>query len=86
MQEYRVERALAALQKLLPQQVKVLRDSKVHQVPAQDLVPGDVLFLDDGDDVPADCRVIQAFGARVNNSTITGSIGKLPRHVSAPLL
>lgn len=72
VQEYRAERALAALQKLLPQQVKVLRDSKVHQVLGRDLVPGDVLLLDDGDDVPADCRVIQAFGVRVNNATVTG--------------
>jgi calcium-translocating P-type ATPase len=71
-QEYRAERAMAALQKLLPHQVKVLRDGKVWQTPAEDLVPGDLVFLDDGDDIPADCRLIEAFGVRVNNATVTG--------------
>jgi calcium-translocating P-type ATPase len=71
-QEYRAERAMAALQKLLPHQVKVLRDAKVEQLPSEILVPGDVVLLEDGDDIPADCRVIQAFGLRVNNSTVTG--------------
>jgi calcium-translocating P-type ATPase len=71
-QEYRAEQAMAALQRLLPHQVKVLRDGKVHQAPAEELVPGDVLFLDDGDDVPADCRLLEAFGVRVNNATVTG--------------
>lgn len=71
-QEYRAERALAALQKLLPHQVKVLRDDKAHQIPAENVVPGDIILLDDGDDVPADCRVIEAFGVRVNTATVTG--------------
>jgi hypothetical protein len=71
-QEHRAERAMAALQRLLPHQVKVLRDGKVRQAPAEELVPGDVLFLDGGDDVPADCRLLEAFGVRVNNATVTG--------------
>jgi calcium-translocating P-type ATPase len=71
-QEYRAERAMAALQRLLPHQVKVLRDGKVWQAPAEELVPGDVIFLDGGDDVPADCRLVEAFGVRVNNATVTG--------------
>jgi calcium-translocating P-type ATPase len=71
-QEHRAERAMAALQKLLPHQVKVLRDGKVRQAPVEELVPGDVLFLDGGDDVPADCRQLEAFGVRVNNATVTG--------------
>src|SRR6516165_2295327 len=71
-QEFRAEQAMAALQKLLPHQVKVLRDGKVRQAPAEELVPGDVILLDDGDDIPADCRLIEAFGVRVNNATVTG--------------
>lgn len=71
-QEYRAEQAMAALQKLLPHQVKVLRDGKVNQLLAEELVPGDVILLDDGDDIPADCRVIESFGVRVNNATVTG--------------
>jgi magnesium-transporting ATPase (P-type) len=71
-QEYRAERAMAALRKLLPAQVKLLRNGKVQQAPAERLVPGDVILLDDGDNVPADCRLIEAFGVRVNNATVTG--------------
>jgi magnesium-transporting ATPase (P-type) len=71
-QEYRAEKAMEALRKLLPRQVKVFRDGKVRQAPAEGLVPGDVVLLDDGDDVPADCRLIEAFGVRVNNATVTG--------------
>ncbi len=71
-QEYRVERTLAALRKLLPQQAQVLREGKVVRVPAEQLVPGDIIHLEQGDNVPADCRLIEAFSARVNNSAVTG--------------
>ncbi|HXH03898.1 MAG TPA: cation-transporting P-type ATPase, partial [Candidatus Competibacteraceae bacterium] len=71
-QEYRAERALAALERLLPHTVKVLRAGSVRQLPAAELVPGDLLLLAEGDDVPADCRLIEGFGVRVNTATITG--------------
>lgn len=71
-QEYRAERELMALQRLLPHRVKVVRDNLVHEVPAEELVPGDVVLLDAGDNVPADCRVLEAYGLRVNNATVTG--------------
>jgi calcium-translocating P-type ATPase len=71
-QEYRVEQTLAALRKLLPQQAQVLREGKVTRVPAEQLVPGDIVHLEQGDNVPADCRLIEAFGARVNNAAVTG--------------
>jgi calcium-translocating P-type ATPase len=71
-QEYRAERAMAALQRLLPHCVKVLRSGHVSEAPANELVPGDVILLDDGDDVPADCRIVEAVGVRVNNATVTG--------------
>ena len=71
-QEHRAEQALAALQRLLPHQVKALRGGKVHLIPAAELVPGDVLLLEAGDDIPADCRLLEAFGVRVNTATVTG--------------
>ncbi|MFZ5592963.1 MAG: cation-translocating P-type ATPase [Pseudomonadota bacterium] len=71
-QEYRAEKAIAALERLLPHQVKALREGKVLAIPAQNVVPGDVILLEEGDDVPADCRLIEAYGVRVNNATITG--------------
>jgi len=71
-QEYRAEATMAALQQLLAHQVRVLRDGVVAVLATEHLVPGDVVFLSAGDDVPADCRLIEAFGVRVNTATITG--------------
>ncbi len=71
-QEYKAERAVAALRRLLPLRVKALRAGAIVQLPASELVPGDVVLLEEGDSVPADCRVIEAFGLRVNTATVTG--------------
>lgn len=71
-QEYRAERALAALQRLLPHQVNVRRDGGIQRMLAAELVPGDIVLLEAGQLVPADCRLIEAFGVRVNNATVTG--------------
>ena len=60
-QEYRAEETMAALQRLLPHQVKVLRDGATVVIPSEAIVPGDVIFLTAGDDVPADCRILDVF-------------------------
>jgi len=83
-QEHRAELALAALQKLLPHQVKVARDSALMTLPAAELVPGDIVLLEAGDDIPADCRVLEAFSARVDNATITGESVPLPATPGPP--
>lgn len=71
-QAFRAERAMLALQKLLPQIVKVVRDGSVRRVPPANLVPGDVVLIEAGDRVPADCRVVAACSLRVNTATVTG--------------
>lgn len=71
-QAHRAEQALAMLKKLLPSATKTLRSGAVRQVPAAELVPGDVICLEAGDVLAADCRLVEAFGVRVNNATITG--------------
>jgi calcium-translocating P-type ATPase len=71
-QAYRAERALAVLQKLLPHTTRVLRSGSVRTLPAAELVPGDLILIESGDVLPADCRLVEAFGVRVNNATITG--------------
>ena len=71
-QEYRIERTLAALRKLLPQEVDVMRDGKVTSLAVEQLVPGDIVLLEQGDNIPADSRLIEAFDARVNIASITG--------------
>jgi sodium/potassium-transporting ATPase subunit alpha len=71
-QEYRAEQTLAALRRFLPQQADVLRDDTVVQLPIEQLVPGDIVLLENGDHIPADCRLIEAFSVRVDNAVITG--------------
>ncbi len=71
-QEYRAERAMVALQKLLPHQVTALRDGRAVRLGVEALVPGDVILVEEGDDVAADCRVIESWGLRANLATVTG--------------
>jgi sodium/potassium-transporting ATPase subunit alpha len=71
-QEYRAERALEHLQKLLPHEVTVLRDGVARRVASEEVVPGDVVLLEEGEEVPADARVVRATALRVNNATVTG--------------
>ncbi len=71
-QEYKAEQAVAALRQLLPQKVQALRNDEIVEMLASELVPGDIVLLKEGDFVPADCRLIEAFGLRVNTATVTG--------------
>ena len=71
-QEYKAEQAVAALRQLLPQKAQALRDGVIVELLAADLVPGDIVLLEEGNFVPADCRLVEAFGLRVNTATVTG--------------
>lgn len=70
--EYRAEQATAKLQEVLPAYAHVLRDADEMHIPARELVPGDVLILAEGDNIPADARVVEEYGLRTNNATLTG--------------
>jgi calcium-translocating P-type ATPase len=82
-QEDRAERTMAALQRLLPHRVRAHRDGSVAVIPSEQVVPGDVIFLTAGDDVPADCRLLEAFGVRVNNAVLTGESRPVSRDIRA---
>ena len=89
-QEYKAERAVAALRKLLPQKVQALRGGDTVELLASDLVPGDIVLLEEGNSVPADCRLLEAHALRVNTATVTGeSLPKMrdcePSTEDAPL-
>jgi P-type Ca2+ transporter type 2C len=72
VQEYRAERAIAALKKLASPNPKVRRDGWLQQVPMQDLVPGDIVSFEAGDLVPADCRLLQTETLRTEEAALTG--------------
>jgi len=80
-QAYQAERAIAALEKLLPPRVRLRRDGEVCELPAEAVVPGDLLLLSGGDRVPADCRLVAGFGVQVDSSALTGE--SLPLRRSA---
>ncbi len=82
-QEYRAGQAIAALCRLLPREVRVLRDGVIRTLDAQYLVPGDVLLLEQGDDVPADCRLVECWGLKVNAATLTGESRPLGHRAEA---
>ncbi len=83
-QEYRAEKAMAALKKLVVPQVKVLRDGQVHTLSAREVVPGDILLLEAGNAVPADGRVIESINLRVQEAALTGESEPVEK-ITAPL-
>jgi cation-transporting ATPase I len=71
-QRYQVERAVRQLETTSSQRVRVRRDDVTHTVGARELVPGDIIELESGDSVPADCRILDASGLEVDESSLTG--------------
>jgi len=71
-QEFRAEKALAALKSMSAPLVRVLREAQVREVAARELVPGDVVLIEAGNLVPADCRIIEAANLKVQEAALTG--------------
>lgn len=71
-QEFRAEKAADALVQLLPLHVRVIRDGITKNIEAEDLVPGDIMVLSEGDHISADGRLIEASELRIDQSTLTG--------------
>ena len=78
-QEYSAERTAESLQAMVPHTCRVLRDAVRRELPARDLVPGDLVILEAGDAVPADCRLVEAQEANVNNAALTGESDPVAR-------
>ncbi len=88
IQEYRAERALEALKKMLTPTITVLRGGREEEIPSRELVPGDLLLLEAGDKIPADARLIETHSLRCDEAPLTGesvpvSKGVMPVPVEA---
>jgi Ca2+-transporting ATPase len=80
LQEYKAEKIMDSLQKLVQSPAKVFRNGAVMELSQDKLVPGDLIQLDEGDKVPADCRIIESFNLRTNDFSLTGESMPQEKH------
>lgn len=80
VQEYRAERAIEALRQMAAPTATVLRDGVEVEIPARDLVPGDVILLRAGDKIPADVRLIEAVNLQIEEAALTGESVPVEKH------
>ncbi|MEZ5336416.1 MAG: HAD-IC family P-type ATPase [Methanolobus sp.] len=71
-QEYQAERIMASFKNLIPPKARVIRDGEITEILATDIVVGDVIYLEEGDKIPADGRLVEENSLKVDNSPITG--------------
>jgi len=80
IQEFRAERAIEALRQMAAPTAAVLRDGNELEIPARDLVPGDVIFLRAGDKIPADARLIESVNLQIDEAALTGESMPVEKH------
>ncbi|NWF86214.1 cation-transporting P-type ATPase [Candidatus Bathyarchaeota archaeon] len=78
-QEWRAEKAMETLRSWMPEYAKVIRNGELQKILVRELVPGDIIVLEEGDRVPADARLIEAFDLWTNNVPLTGESEPQPR-------
>ncbi len=79
IQEWRAEKAMEVLKAWVPYHSKVIRDGETEQIPAAEVVAGDLIVIEEGDRVPADARLIEVYNLFVNNVPLTGESEPQPR-------
>lgn len=85
VQEAKAEKSLEALQKMTAPVVKVKREGRIRQVKSSELVPGDVVILEAGNFVPADCRLINCVDLKVEESSLTGETVPVEKNANVVL-
>jgi Ca2+-transporting ATPase len=83
IQEYRAERAIEALRQMAAPTATALREGREVEIPARDLVPGDVIHLEAGDKVPADVRLVEAVNLQMEEAALTGESVPVEKHTDA---
>ena len=82
-QEYQAEKAMAALKKLAMPTVKVQRSGQIKEISARELVVGDLVLLETGDLVPADCRLLESVNLRIQEASLTGESEPVEKNIGA---
>lgn len=83
LQESKAEKALEALKKMSAPYVKVKRRGAVQEIKAEDLVPGDIVYLEAGDNISADLRLLESFSLKIEEAALTGESVPSEKHVDA---
>jgi magnesium-transporting ATPase (P-type) len=83
VQEWRAEKAMEALRRWIPQYAKIVRGGELQMIPVEEIVPGDIVVLEEGDRVPADARLFEAFELWTNNVPLTGESAPQPRSIES---
>jgi Ca2+-transporting ATPase len=78
-QEARAEKAMQTLRHWMPEYAKVIRNGELKKILVKEIVPGDIIVLEEGDRVPADARLVEAFDLWTNNVPLTGESEPQPR-------
>lgn len=84
IQEYKAEKSLEALGKMNSPNAKIKRNGKIRIIPTQELVPGDIVILETGNYIPADCRLINSYNLQIEEAALTGE--NVPVHKDANIL
>jgi len=82
-QEFRAEKALAALKSLSTPKVRVLRDSEVKEIASRELVRGDIVLIEAGNLIPADCRIVESANLKVQEAALTGEAEAVEKNPAA---
>lgn len=78
-QEWRAEKAMETLKNWMPEYAKVIRDGEMEKVLVREIVTGDLIVMEEGDRVPADARLVEAYDLWTNNVPLTGESEPQPR-------
>ncbi|MHA1975591.1 MAG: calcium-translocating P-type ATPase, PMCA-type [Candidatus Hodarchaeales archaeon] len=85
IQEYRAEKSIEALKSMAAPFTTVVRDGKKDRIEANQIVPGDIVFLEEGDKIPADGRLLQSLALRIDESMLTGESFPVAKNANAPV-
>ena len=83
VQEYRAEKAMAALKKMAAPLVRVRRDGRTSDIASKELVPGDIILLEAGTIIPADARLVEVANLRVQEASLTGESEPVDKTIAA---
>ena len=83
IQEYRVEKTIQQLKKLVTTNVTLYRDGTLLKIPSSQLVPGDLIVLEEGQKVPADIRIVESYNLETNEASLTGESTPVLKNTSS---